>query len=123
MFKIKIYKDKQGNEPIADYIVNLNNNSVSNKSDRIKLKKILEYISLLKKYGTRAGLPFVKHIEDDLWELRPIRDRIIFFYWKDDTFVLLHYFIKKAHKTPRCEIEQAKRNLKDFLDRSLEHLR
>jgi len=60
----------------------------------------------------------VKHIEGDIWELRPLKDRIIFFYWQEDTFVLLHYFIKKTQKTPRREIEQAKRNLKDFLDRS-----
>ena len=60
----------------------------------------------------------MKHIEGDIWELRPLKDRIFFFYWKDNTFILLHYFIKKTQKTPQREIEQAKRNLKDFLDRS-----
>jgi len=29
--------------------------------------------------------------------------------------VLLHHFIKKTQKTPLREIEQAKRNLADFL--------
>ncbi|MDR2179944.1 MAG: type II toxin-antitoxin system RelE/ParE family toxin [Synergistaceae bacterium] len=32
-------------------------------------------------------------------------------------FVLLHHFIKKTQKTPVKEIDQAKRNLKDFLDK------
>jgi phage-related protein len=118
MFEVKFYRDGQNNEPIADYIIDLNNKANYNKSERIKLKKILEYISLLKQYGTRIGLPFVKHIEGDIWELRPLKDRIFFFYWQDKTFVLLHYFIKKTQKTPQREIEQAKRNLKDFLDRS-----
>ena len=69
-------------------------------------------------YGTRLGTPFVKHIEGDLWELRPLRNRIFFFYWKDNRFVLLHHFIKKSQKTPAKEIQRAKLNLKDFLERS-----
>jgi len=37
---------------------------------------------------------------------------------RDNTFILLHHFIKKTHKTPPGEIEQATRNLKDFLERN-----
>lgn len=32
-------------------------------------------------------------------------------------FVLLHHFIKKTQKTPKREIDQAKRYLKDFKER------
>ena len=63
-------------------------------------------------------MPFVKHIDGDLWELRPLSNRIFFFYWKDNRFVLLHHFIKKSQKTPAKEIQQAKLKLKDFLERS-----
>lgn len=38
----------------------------------------------------------------------------IFFYWKDNKFVLLHHFIKKSQKTPPKEISKTKSNLKDF---------
>ncbi|MCQ4765655.1 type II toxin-antitoxin system RelE/ParE family toxin [Cloacibacillus evryensis] len=31
---------------------------------------------------------------------------------------MLHHFIKKTQKTPRREIEQAKRNLADYRERS-----
>ncbi|MBQ6259576.1 MAG: type II toxin-antitoxin system RelE/ParE family toxin, partial [Lachnospiraceae bacterium] len=41
-----------------------------------------------------------------------------FFYWKDNTFVLLHYFVKKSQKTPKKEIEKAKRNRDDWLKRN-----
>ncbi len=82
------------------------------------LEKILTYIKVLQDYGTRAGYPVMKHLEEDLWELRPLSNRIIFVYWKDDIFVLVHHFIKKTQKTPVREIEQARRNLKDFLERS-----
>ena len=53
----------------------------------------------------------------DIWELRPANDRIFFFYRKDETYLMLHHFIKKTQKTPTREIEQAKRNLADFLER------
>jgi len=90
----------------------------TSKSERIRSEKILTYIRVLQEYGTRAGEPFVKHIEDDIWELRPLNDRIFFFYFKDNTFVLLHHFMKKTKKTPKREIEQAKRNLANHLERS-----
>ena len=63
-------------------------------------------------------MPFVKHIVGDLWELRPLSNRIFFFYWKDNRFVLLHHFIKKSQKTPAKELQQAKLKLKDFLERN-----
>ncbi|MCC8014373.1 MAG: type II toxin-antitoxin system RelE/ParE family toxin, partial [Eubacterium sp.] len=79
---------------------------------------ILAYISVLSEYGTRIGEPIVKHIDGDIWELRPLSNRIFFFYWKDNTFVLLHYYIKKSQKAPKKEINKAKNNLKDFLERN-----
>ena len=60
----------------------------------------------------------MKHIEDDLWELRPLSNRIFFFYWKDNKFVLVHHYIKKSQKAPKKEIEKAKRNIKDWLERN-----
>ncbi|MBQ5684470.1 MAG: type II toxin-antitoxin system RelE/ParE family toxin, partial [Clostridia bacterium] len=53
----------------------------------------------------------------DLWELRPGRRRVLYFYHKDNTYVLLHSFIKKTQKTPRREIEKAKRERNDYLRR------
>jgi len=50
----------------------------------------------------------------DLYELRPTSDRIFFAYWKDNTFILLHYFVKKTQKTPVKEIEIANNYLEDY---------
>ena len=118
MFKIKFYEDKQGNKPIAVYLSELSKQAVSNKNERIRLKKITEYMEALKKYGTQAGEPYVKHIDCDIWELRHTKDRIFFFCWKDNFFVLLHHFTKKTNKTPPRETAKAKRNMKDFIERS-----
>ena len=94
----------------------LNDKALKSKEHRIRHKKIIEYLEVLAQFGTRTGEPYVKHILDDIWELRPTNDRIFFFYWKNQTYLMLHHFIKKTQKTPICEIEQAKRNLADFLE-------
>ncbi len=115
MFKIVFYQDVDGNQPVRDYLFELQ--SKNNKDSRIKLNKIQDYLSVLTQHGTTAGIPYVKHISGDIWELRPLRDRFFFFCLKGDKFVLLHHFVKKTQKTPAREIEQAKRNLKDLIER------
>jgi len=118
MYKVITYKDRNGNDEIAEYIKELSSKTPTNKDARIHYKKIMEYIGQLQAYGVVAGEPAIKHITGtELWEIRPLRDRIFFAYWKDDTFVLLHYFVKKTQKTPAREIERAERNLKDFIER------
>ena len=119
MYKIRIYKDAKGNQPIKDYLTELAKNS--DKDSRIKLNKIDYYLRALREYGTRAGEPFVKHIDGDIWELRPLRDRFFFFSWQNDIFILLHHCVKKTNKTPPKEIEQTKRNMKDFIERSADN--
>ena len=121
MYKVKYYKDDKGNEPVREYLKQLDQKAKSSKNERINLNKILEYIETLKNYGTYAGEPYVKHIRADLWELRPLDSRIFFFFMKDDAFILLHHFIKKTKRTPKREIEQAERNMKNVIERSKSH--
>ena len=59
MYNIYFYKDKNGNEPVSEYIRELSN--------------------------------------------------------KNGSFVLLHQIIKKTQKTPKREIEKAKRELSDLI--------
>lgn len=118
MYEVRFYKDKQGNEPVLDYIKELAGKN--DKDNRIKLHKVQDYIKILKAYGTTAGEPYMKHLDGDIWELRPIRDRILFAAWVDGGFVLLHQFVKKTQKTPPREIEQAKRELSDIRQRGFD---
>lgn len=118
MYHIRFYRNAKGEEPIKEYLTQLQGEIETNKNSRIKISKIYQYIQALEEYGTRVGFPYVKHIDGDIWELRPLQDRIFFFYYKDNTFILLHYFQKKTQKTPPREIEQAKRNLNDYLERN-----
>lgn len=61
----------------------------------------------------------MKYLWGEIWELRPIRDRIFFVAWVDGSYVLLHHFMKKTQKTPVKEIEQVKRELADLRERGL----
>ncbi len=116
MFKIIFYEDKNGDCKTYDYIKELSNHN--DKDSRINLSKIIAYFNKLAELGTRIGEPFTKHICDDIWELRPLKNRFFYAYVKDNTFVVLHHFIKKSKKTPTKEIVVAKKNLKDYLGRS-----
>lgn len=119
MYQIHFYKDKNGKSSVEEYILELANRK--DKDSRIKLAKIRDYIKVLSEFGTRIGEPYVKHLEGDIWELRPIRDRILFAVWDGEKFVLLHYFLKQTQKTPLKEIAKAKKNLRDLLERSNHH--
>ena len=84
---------------------------------RIQYKQISLYIQLLEDNGTRLNENITKHLDDDIWELRPGNNRVLYFYFKNDTFVLLHQFRKKTKKTPKREIERAKAERDDYLAR------
>ena len=119
MHEIYFYKDRNGNEPVKEYILELG--SKKDKDSRIKYNKIRDYIKALSEYGTQLGEPYIKHLDGAIWELRPIRDRILFVGWKDGSYVLLHQFMKKTQKTPAREIEKAKREWADLEERGLNH--
>ena len=79
MFEIIFYRDKNGNQPILEYIQELD--SRTDKDSRIKVNKIYDYMDALSEHGKRAGEPYIKHLEGEIWELRPLRDRILFATW------------------------------------------
>ena len=116
MFNVLYYKDKNGKCPIEAYIKGLA--AKSDKNSQIKLNKIYEYIKYLSETGQRAGEPYIKHLDGEIRELRPIRDRFLYAAWDGNSFILLHHFVKKTQKTPRREIEQAKRNLANYRERN-----
>lgn len=115
MHKIIFYVDRQGKSTLLDYIAELE--ASKSKDSRIKLTKIREYVKALSVNGTYLPETYCKHLDGEIWELRPINDRILFAGWVDGAFVLLHSFAKKTQKTPKREIDQAKRELADFKER------
>ncbi len=94
---------------------------INNKDSRIRARKIQDYINILREYGTFVGEPIVKHIEGDIWELHPARDRVIFAAWHNNGYVLLHAFEKDTQKTPEREKKRARAEYDDLRNRGAEN--
>lgn len=79
MFEVVIFKNRKGESSVKTRIDELKKRSTKDKQARVSLNKIHSYIAVLERCGTRAGEKFTKHIEGDIWELRPLNDRIFSF--------------------------------------------
>lgn len=117
MYNIEFYEKANGKSEIWDFLEKLRQKATNNKDARIQYKQILLHIQLLQDNGTILPENITKHIEDDIWELRPGTNRIFYFYYADNTFVLLHSFRKKSQKTPYREIAKARAERDDYITR------
>lgn len=68
---------------------------------------------MLSKDGLSLSEPYIKKIDKEIWELRPLGD-IILFASLYNKFILLSVFMKKTQKTPKREIRKAKKFLEDY---------
>ena len=117
MYEIEFYEDIHGKSEVYEYIQQLRNNL--NKENKQKLKKIYMYIDLLSQEGLKLSEPYIKKIDKEIWELRPLRDRILFASWCNNKFVLLSVFMKQTRKTQKREIDKAVRLLKDYKNKEI----
>lgn len=117
MYKVEFYETQDGESQIWEFLEGLRIKAATSKDARIQHKQAILYIELLRQNGTRLNENITKHLEDGIWELRPGNNRVFYFFFQDNTFVLLHQFRKKTQKTPKREIEKAKRERDDYLSR------
>lgn len=107
---IYFYYKANNTSPIYQYYLELD----------IKIRrKILAYIALLIKNNGRLGMPYTRHIEGKIWELRIDFNknfhRIFYFILDGKKIILLHGFNKKTNKTPQKEINKAINHQKNYL--------
>ena len=117
MYTVEFYETRDGQCPVWEFLEDLRIKSASNKDASIQHKQASLYIELLQQNGTRLNDNITKHLEDGIWELRPGNNRVFYFFYENNTFVLLHQFRKKSQKTPKREIEKAKSERIDYLSR------
>lgn len=110
--EVEFYSTEDGDEVVADFL-----DSLPSKD----LAKVIRDIDLLSEYGTDLREPYAKHIDGSIWELRSKFSsncyRIFYFIWRDNKLILLHGFAKKTQKTPKRELETAKKRMNDYLIR------
>lgn len=98
MYTIEFYENAHGKSELWDLLELLRTKIKTSKDARIQYNQIVLYIQLLQDNGTRLPKDVTKHIEDGIWELRPGNNRIFYFFFENNTFVLLHQFRKKTQK-------------------------
>ena len=89
------------------------------------IAKTLRNINLLAKVGPALRKPESSPLDDGIFEIRTKAGtnltRVLYFFYVGKKAVLTNGFIKKTQKTPRKEIEIAKKYREDFLRRSNEN--
>ncbi len=99
---VRFFCTNTGNEPVREWLITLS------KED----KKIIGDDILKVQFCWPLGKPLVDNLGEGLWEVRSrLNDRIarVIFYIVGNKMILLHGFIKKTQKTPRQELELAKK--------------
>jgi phage-related protein len=104
-WRVEFYVDDRGLIPAYEFI-----NSLSPREHAAAMREI----DLLVRYGTSLTMPYVRHIEGSLWELRPGSIRLFYFLYTGNTFIILHGYRKKGDKAPTREIDTAMRRMNEF---------
>ena len=99
-YSIEFYEKESGESDVWDFLEELREKAATNKDARIQYRQITLYIELLQNNGTRQPDNITKHIEENIWELRPGNNRV--FYFITRTTPLSCFIIsKKTQKTPQ----------------------
>jgi len=81
-------------------------------------KKIFALLKYAGDNGPPRNLEKFRKLENDIWEFKSFRVRLLCFFDKKQLIILTHGFMKKSRKTPPAEIDKAKRLKKEyFLER------
>ena len=112
-WKIVWYENLNGSSPVRSFVDSLDPKTKS---------RVISTVDLLEKYGVRIGRPYSKKLTGyNLWELRILGQaniRIFYVAVVNQTFVLLHGFIKKKQKTDKKEIKTAVSRLQNYKNRA-----
>jgi len=103
---VVFYQTAIGNEPVREWLKTLPS------ADKKSIGKDIKTIE----FDWPIGIPLVRKIDTDLWEVRSkLSGRIsrVFFTVQEGFMVLLHGFIKKSQKTPKEDLELARKRRND----------
>ena len=111
-FEVTFYTRHDGDKPAKNFILGL---------DKKMPTKMLRTIDIQEDKGNQLREPYSKHLDEGIFELRAKVgsdiSRVLYIFIVKHEIILSHGFIKKPQKTPPVEIERAKKNRKDYLER------
>ena len=108
LLSVTFFMTQSGNEPVREWLRALETDYKKSIGEDIKLIQ----------FRWPLGMPLVRKMETDLWEARSnlTHGNIsrVFFTISGSQMILLHGFIKKAQKTPKKEIDLARRRKNEW---------
>jgi phage-related protein len=102
---VRFFRTARGNEPVREWLKALG---------QIERRVIGEEIKTVQ-LGWPLGMPLVRKMSKDLWEIRvilPRRSARVLFTVVGDTMVLLHAFFKQSQATPSDDLDVTVARLK-----------
>ena len=111
-FQVEFYETEDGRIPTAEFL-----DSLEPKMNA----KMVGLMEILEEKGNLLREPYSAPLEDGIFELRAVQgsniSRALFFFYIEGRIIITHGFIKKTQRTPREQIELAKKYRDDFLKR------
>lgn len=108
-YEVEYYELSDGSRPAEEFILD------QDKKMRAKIFMALEF---LEEKGPALREPFSKHLDDGIFEIRAKQgsdiSRILYFFVVGRKVILTNGFVKKTQKTPKREIDRAKRCREDY---------
>jgi phage-related protein len=102
---VRFYREASGAEPVREWLKSLPHDEKREIGTDIKTVQ----------FGWPMGMPLVRHVEKDIWEVRSrLAARIarVLFTLEGGEMILLHGFIKKDRKTPKPDLELTRQRLR-----------
>lgn len=107
-WRVLFFQTARGDSPVEDFI---------KEQDEATYAKVLQSIQLLANNGPFLKPPYIKKLQDKLYELR-ISGKVairIFYTIANNEYYLLHAFKKKSQKTPSKELKIALDRMKEVV--------
>ncbi len=109
VLEVMFARTHSGGEPVREWLKSLS--TEERRAIGFKIKEV--------QFGWPIGMPLTKSLGDGLWEVRislgeTRRIARIFFGLDGNKMILLHGIIKKTQKTPKNEIDTARKRWKSY---------
>ncbi len=104
---VYFFKTETNKEPVRQWLQLLTSRN----------KKLIGEDIKTVQFGWPLGMPLVRHIDGEIWEVRSrLSEGIarILFILDDNAMVLIHGFIKKQQKIPKLDLDLAKQRVKQL---------
>lgn len=109
MFDIEFYRLPNGKIPVEEFLDGL--------QPKMRAKAMYS-LSILQEFGNDLREPYSKQVGNGLFELR-IKfasdiARVFYFFVIDNKIILTNGFVKKTMKTPKAELDMARKYKADY---------